>query len=76
MPPFRQAPHDPAKAAMSGVETYIPKRSEPDRSHRCEDCELTARWEITADGKKLHACDKHRQDYLFTAKVYEERNLR
>jgi hypothetical protein len=76
VPPFRQAPPDPDKAAANGVAKYIPKRSEPDRSHVCKDCDLTARWAIVADGLEMYACDSHRQKYLFTAKVYREKNLR
>lgn len=76
MPRFKQAPHDQAKADMAGVGTYIPKRSEPDRSHTCEDCDLTARWELTVEGETIFACDEHRKDYLFTATNYTEKHLR
>jgi hypothetical protein len=40
------------------------------------DCDVTARWAIVADGLEMYACDSHRQKYLFTAKVYREKNLR
>jgi len=67
MPPFRQAPHDPEKAAMSGVKNYIPQRSQPDLSHDCKDCERTATYEIIADGEKFHACDSHRREYAVSS---------
>lgn len=76
MPPFRQAPHDPAKAARDGVTNYIPKRTEPDRSFTCEDCDRTATWAIIADGDDIHACDTHRKEYAITAIDYREKRLR
>lgn len=74
-PPFRQAPHDPDKAAMSGVTKFIPKRNEPDRSHKCIDCDLTARWQVTVNDVPLYACDDHRKEYAITATTYKEKRL-
>lgn len=75
MPPFRQAPHDQSKADMSLVDTFIPKRTEPDRSFRCSHCDATARWAVTADGVELHVCDAQRKELAITAKSYAERRL-
>lgn len=75
MPPFRQAPHDPTMAARSGVTNYIPQRSQPDLSHKCDECNKTAKWEVLSDLVKLFLCDTHRADHAIDAGTYEEKRL-
>lgn len=75
MPPFKQAPHDQSKADRDGVTNYIPQRKQINVNFKCEDCNKTATWEITADGRKLHACDDHRKEYAITAGTYQEKRL-
>lgn len=76
MPPFRQAPPDADKAARDGVTNYIPSRLQVNINHACRDCNRTAKWDITADGEHLFACDFHRTDYIITATVYTEKRIR
>lgn len=72
---FKQAPPDATKAARDGVTKYVPARKQANLDHTCKDCDRTAKWEITADGEKLFACDTHRREYSVMAGTYTERRL-
>jgi len=72
---FRQAAPDPEKASRDGVASYVPSRRQPDLSHRCTACPHIATWAINLSGEKFYACETHRQEYVFSPGVYQERRL-
>lgn len=73
---FRQAAPDPGKAERDGVTAYIPSRSQPNTSHKCQDCDRTATWEFNADGVRGYACGTCRTEYAISATNYSEKRIR